>query len=473
MNSITRSKVKEGVYWTICTNVVLTFLKVIIISILARLIDPKFFGLNAILLIIINFSTVFTIPFLNKNILLSKKNDLINESILISLIHSLIIFLILIVTAPFVQRFYNEIDGLTLYIQIGVVLVPLMSLNNVLTTVFVKKMDYKWISIRKISTNIIAIGITPVVLSYYFDLNHWALLIGLILKELLDISLMILKTKVLHNFTLPQLSKVKLVYQNIFSITFTEVINKIALNGDYFVISKFIGANALGLYSKSYELLTLPVRFISEALNNVGLSSLALESKNNNLQVEVLKKIYFLLSISTFPMGIFLFYSSDLIIEVFLGDKWKDAADVFKIFSIALFFRIAYKVPGMILQLRREFKTILYSEIIYATLIVLLSFFFKGYGIEAIAIGVIISILIQFNVLTILICRKLYIKPKIIYSAFLKPFSISLSAIIFIEISHYFFGVIFFEFYPLKVMLSIIFLLAMTGLLLKKYFISS
>lgn len=427
------SKIKEGVVWTILTNILVTLSKVLFLVVLARLIEPKYYGINTSLNILVGFATIFTFPFLNKNILLSKK-ELVKESLIVSFGHSIVLVLLLSLFLPFVLQYLKMDLEYHLFFQLGILILPIMSMNNVMTTYFMRQKKYKWVNLRKLYTSIIALGIVPIILSYYFGLKHWALLIGWVNKEFLDLIFMLIKSKIYQNFTHLSKNNFKRVYENFSSITGTEVVNKLALNGDYIVISRFLGMAPLGIYSKSYELLTLPVKFISDALYSVGLSTLAKDNNNKQLQQDILTGLYKLIAYLIIPVTIFLYYSSELIIRIFFGANWLEATFAFKVFSISFFFRLAYKIPGMLLQLNRKFKVLFFVEILYAIFIISLSILFVKKGIDGVAVAVSIAILLQFLILTFFICKETSASYFKLLSVLIPPLLIAIGLFLTIEL---------------------------------------
>ena len=45
--------------------------------------------------------------------------------------------------------------------------------------------------------------------------------------------------------------------------------NYAAINGDYFVVGRWLGATALGLYSRAYQLMTLPMMQFTSVIASV------------------------------------------------------------------------------------------------------------------------------------------------------------------------------------------------------------
>jgi PST family polysaccharide transporter len=107
------------------------------------------------------------------------------------------------------------------------------------------------------------------------------------------------------------------------------VVNYLARNFDNLLIGRYAGAHALGLYSRAYDLLMLPIRQISEPASAVAVPSLSRvvdePERYRNAFLRMFEKVLLL----SLPLGAFLMASSDAVIEVVLGSRWSGASSIF------------------------------------------------------------------------------------------------------------------------------------------------
>jgi PST family polysaccharide transporter len=107
------------------------------------------------------------------------------------------------------------------------------------------------------------------------------------------------------------------------------VVNYVARNFDNLLVGRYVGAHALGLYSKAYDLLMLPIRQISEPATAVAIPSLSRitddADRYRNAFLRMLEKVLLL----SLPLGAFLMAASDALIEVVLGPRWSGAGPIF------------------------------------------------------------------------------------------------------------------------------------------------
>jgi O-antigen/teichoic acid export membrane protein len=95
------------------------------------------------------------------------------------------------------------------------------------------------------------------------------------------------------------------------------------------------GAEPLGLYSRAYNLLMLPVRQLSAPVGNVLVPTFSrVQHDPERFARYYLRSVSLLTWIST-PVFGFLFVAAEPVIVIVLGDRWRAAAPVFQILAIS------------------------------------------------------------------------------------------------------------------------------------------
>jgi O-antigen/teichoic acid export membrane protein len=123
------------------------------------------------------------------------------------------------------------------------------------------------------------------------------------------------------------------------NLTAFNVLNYFARNADNLIIGKFLGPEPLGLYSKAYGLLMLPIQQITWPLSAVAVPALSRLQDDR----EQFRRYYFraisAIAFVTMPLVTMLAALSDEIIRVVLGEQWMGAAVMFKVLAFAAFFQ--------------------------------------------------------------------------------------------------------------------------------------
>jgi PST family polysaccharide transporter len=104
---------------------------------------------------------------------------------------------------------------------------------------------------------------------------------------------------------------------------------------DNVLIGWYWGAAPLGLYSRAYNLLMLPVRQLTTPAGSVAIPTFSrLQSDPERFARYYLRSISLMMWISSAIFG-FLFVTAEPLIVLLLGARWREAAPVFQIFVIS------------------------------------------------------------------------------------------------------------------------------------------
>jgi O-antigen/teichoic acid export membrane protein len=111
------------------------------------------------------------------------------------------------------------------------------------------------------------------------------------------------------------------------------VVTYFAKNFDKVLLGRSAGVDALGIYGRAYQLISIPADNLNSAAGGVTFAALSrLQSEPARFRNYFLKGCSLVLSLIvpiTFAFGLF---SAD-IIQVFLGHKWSSAAPVFRLLA--------------------------------------------------------------------------------------------------------------------------------------------
>ena len=129
-------------------------------------------------------------------------------------------------------------------------------------------------------------------------------------------------------------------------LTGFHVLNYVGRNVDNLLIGRVWGAGPLGLYTRAYQLLMLPIRQINAPLAAVGMPALGrLRSEPDRYRavyLRVLEKIALL----TMPSVALLIATSDWVIRLVLGPGWSGAAAMFTWLGVAALIQPAANTTG-------------------------------------------------------------------------------------------------------------------------------
>jgi O-antigen/teichoic acid export membrane protein len=178
----------------------------------------------------------------------------------------------------------------------------------------------------------------------------------------------------------------------------TNVIAHVDRNADNVLIGWFWGAGPLGLYSRAYSILMLPLRQINTPVFAVALPAFSrIHDDHERFARYYLRTMNLIMWISA-PLIGFLFIAAEPVINVVLGPQWREAAVVFQFLSIGALTQPLYNSTGLVFVSRghanRLFKLAVYIfPVIVGSFLVGLPFGIKG---VALCYSVVLLIIFPF-----------------------------------------------------------------------------
>ena len=114
------------------------------------------------------------------------------------------------------------------------------------------------------------------------------------------------------------------------TVTLNSLVVYIAYNLEKLLLGRFWGADALGIYGRAYQLVSLPTDNLNAAIGDVALSALSRVKDDPSRLKSYFLKGYSLVVSLTLPITIACVLFADDLIFVVLGAKWSEAAPIFR-----------------------------------------------------------------------------------------------------------------------------------------------
>ncbi|MBN2133910.1 MAG: lipopolysaccharide biosynthesis protein [Sedimentisphaerales bacterium] len=158
-------------------------------------------------------------------------------------------------------------------------------------------------------------------------------------------------------------------------------------NTDNILIGRFLGADALGLYAKAYQLFMLPIGQIAVPMTQVAVPVLSTLRNQPERYTKYYQRLLDIMASLVMPVTVYCAIEANFLIRVLLGPTWVGAVSVFRILAVAGFIQAIAGTRGLVLLScglsRRYFYWGLFNAILcVASFIVGLPF-----GIEGVAVS--------------------------------------------------------------------------------------
>ena len=117
------------------------------------------------------------------------------------------------------------------------------------------------------------------------------------------------------------------------ALTLNGLIMYVASNAEKVLLGRFWGAEALGIYGRAYQLIRIPTDNLNSAVGDVAFSALSRIQDDPARQRRYFLKGYSLVLALTIPVTIACALFADDVVFVLLGPKWKSAAGIFRLLA--------------------------------------------------------------------------------------------------------------------------------------------
>lgn len=321
------------VSWTAISQVSRQVLQVAVGVILARILTPEDFGLVGLTVVFTGFANLFAD--LGLGAALIQRKDVTDPDFSfvfwLNLLTGITLTIATILCAPLVAGFYHEprLIGITRLLA----LCPAIgSLGLVPGSLMQKQFRFKALAITDLGSVIVSSVITC-----------WAAAIGLGVTSLVLQAISIQASSVIFRWIAAR-------WYPKFSFNFKSgrrlipfgsgmlgsfLVNYWVRNGDNLLVGRFCGAAPLGLYSRSYALMVLPVNQVNTVLSPVLFPALSLVQNSKS----ELRRIFLFanqaIAVIAFPLMFGLAVVADDFVHVLWGDRWRATAAIISVLAIA------------------------------------------------------------------------------------------------------------------------------------------
>ena len=313
-------------------------------AVLARLLTPQDYGLFAMIMVVTGFMWIFQDLGLSMATIHRERitHEQINALFWINLGLSLFVMIIVIALAPVLMWFYGEPELLWLVVALSVGFV-FSGLAMQLMALLKRQMRFGTLA----GLNITALGLSVAagIGTAWMGAGVWAL----VYMELTKGLFIMLIVWVLC----PWRPSLPIRFQGVGSmlafggnLTGFNVVNYFARGLDKVLIGRYWGPGQLGLYSRAYQLMMLPIIQVSAPMATVAIPTLSrLQSDPERFRRYYLKAISFIAFI-TMPGVIFMVVMSEEIIRLVLGEQWIGASRIFAVLGISALIQPIYNTQG-------------------------------------------------------------------------------------------------------------------------------
>ncbi len=390
-----RQKLKEktiaGIHWRFLTTVLQAVLTFSVGVLLARLLPPKDFGLLGMAVIFTGLADLFATVGMGPALIQRNEIDenTISSAFLISIISSMLLTVFFFFTAPFISDFFNE-PQVTNILRVLSLLFILNGFSAISRALLARELRFKLLFYQEIASFVLGFGLLAVILALS-GFGVWSLVGGTFLRTMISCAILLY-------FSPPPSLKLSFNKKNLYDIlkfgtgvSINDFLWYISGNIDYFFISRYLSPTALGLYTRAFEIIKQPQTRISNVLSSVLFPTYSRIQENRKMMGRIYLKGLDIVSILTFPLLTGVAISSKYFIMGIYGNNWSGAINVLQILCFVGILKSISHLAGAITHATGNIFSEVRRQAIHTLTLVLLSSFFVRYGIEGVALAVVLS----------------------------------------------------------------------------------
>jgi PST family polysaccharide transporter len=132
-------------------------------------------------------------------------------------------------------------------------------------------------------------------------------------------------------------------------VSVTHLLASLIGNVDRLLIGRYFGASLVGMYRQAQQLVLVPVDQLQGPIIGVAQPALSALQRDPERYRRYYERIVFLVTLATFPLGVFIAVCSEDVTLLLLGPDWIDATIFVQIFGIATAVRPAIGSSAVVL----------------------------------------------------------------------------------------------------------------------------
>jgi lipopolysaccharide exporter len=354
----------KGAGWVVGWRMTTRGLGFINSLVLARILDPKDFGLVAVAGGIIASLDALSTTGVDQVLIREKTPDqaLYNTAFTMEFIRGLANALILVILAwPLSVAFK---DSRLAYIMIALSLGMIFSgFENIKVVDFRRDMQFRKEFMLQVGPRIIMIFVTIIAAALLE--NYWALVIGILSSRFLILIQGYIMKPYMPSMTLS-------CRKHVFSFSFWSwliaIVDMIRIRSDSFILQRFMGADSVGLYGYGTDIAQMPTSELVDPLCRVCFSAFAEERHSSDGGKSTYVRIVATMLLVTLPAGLGVSMLAAPIVYLALGQNYLQAIPIVQLVGASGSFGVvaavsatlfsAHAMLGSILRLNSIFSTV-------------------------------------------------------------------------------------------------------------------
>jgi O-antigen/teichoic acid export membrane protein len=180
------------------------------------------------------------------------------------------------------------------------------------------------------------------------------------------------------------------------TVTLNGFVVYVAYNAEKILLGRYWGAGPLGLYSRAYQLANLPVQQVTDSFSVVAFPTLSRLQQDPSRLLRAYLKAHSLVTTITVPAVIVCALFADEVVRIMLGPKWGSAVPILRMLSPAMLVFAVMNPMSWLLRATGRVQRSLNIAFFLAPVVILAVFVGVHYGPGGVALGYSIAMLLLY-----------------------------------------------------------------------------
>ena len=386
-----------GAFWLSAGNVVRAFVKIAVLAVLGRLLHPDAFGLVAAAGVVIWLSTIFSSLGVGPAIIQLRQLERrhVDTGLTASLLFGALIAIGVAAGAPAIAALFR-LPGLVPVLRVLSLAFPITALSVTAEGLLQRRLAFHRIAVAELLSYAVGYGAVGVALAVT-GAGVWALVGAEMAKT-------IVKTAVfLH--AVPEARRLRFdrgAFGELFHFgsryTASGFSIYLSAQGDNFIVARFLGATALGFYSRAYELMLVPAQALGMLLDKVLFPTMARVQEDPARLRLAYRRGTALVALLVLPLSAVTIVLAPEMVRVLLGPGWPGVVAPLRILTLGMYFRVGYMVGQSVSNAAGAVGAAAWRNVLNAVLVVVGAFIGRQWGLGGVAMGVLVAMIVNFAV---------------------------------------------------------------------------
>ncbi len=383
-----------GMLWTFTGTGVQGLVQLLVLMALGRLLTPTDFGLMGAAGVIVALSQIVSSVGVGPAIIQRRELETlhIRAAFTISGVLGFVLGALVWFTAPALAAFYR-IPAVEPVLRGIALLFPIDGLNTVGESLLVRQLRFRLFVAVELLSYVLGYACVGVVLAWR-GYGVWALVAANVAQVTVRTVGMYVATMHPVRPSLNYRASRDLISYG-FGHSLAQVGALLSQQGDNLVVGRWLGAAALGVYGRAYNLMVMPASVFGRIVNRVLFPVMAQVQDEPERLSGAYERVLAVVALMSLPVSAFLWVAAPEFIPALLGPGWTGVVLPFRLFTVSLLFRMSSKVSDACTKAAGAVYSRALVQGVFAALVLLGALIGQIWGVGGVAVAV--SIAMGFN----------------------------------------------------------------------------